>query len=218
VAQRIDVDEVIRLLEDGARLFDVLPHSIYVQEHLPSAENLPLETFSPEQVEEFDRGEPVITYCFDQHCDLSSRAARRLELEGFTKVNDLIGGRAAWTALGLPTEGVVADRRRIGNYTSTVDVVAPTATIGDVRALDPRFPVAIVDDGILVGAIAHSAADLPDDTPVRRAMVPAPATIRSETRVEDAIRQLRKDDLAEIFVTTVSGALFGIVRPDELAG
>jgi predicted transcriptional regulator len=101
---------------------------------------------------------------------------------------------------------------------SAVDAVAPTATIGDVRSLDPRFPVAVVDDGILVGSIAHTAAGLPNDTPVRRAMVPAPSTIRSEMRLEEAIRQLRKDGLAEIFVTTVSGALFGIVRPDELYG
>jgi CBS domain-containing protein len=113
---------------------------------------------------------------------------------------------------------VVADRRRVGNFASAVDEVAPDATIADVRALVPRYPVAVVDDGILVGALADTSQGLPDDTPVRRAMVPAPATIRSETRIEAAIRQLRKDKVAEIFVTTVNGALVGIVRPDELAG
>jgi hypothetical protein len=132
-------------------------------------------------------------------------------------VYDLIGGRATWTALGLPTEGGVADRRRLSNFVSEAPSISMRATIADVRALSPRYPVAVVaSNGIVVGSLEETAARLPADTPVARAMVPAPGTIRSEMRVEDALRQLREDNLDHVFVTTVSGALMGRVFTDEL--
>src|SRR5262245_49483444 len=146
MATGIDADEVIHLVESGAPLLDVLPHSIYQQEHLPAARSVPLETFRVDDVKDFARDQPIIVYCFDQHCDLSSRAAARLEAEGFTEVYDLIGGRARWTALGMPTEGSVADDRRVGRFVEEAPAVRFDATIADVRALDGRYPVAVVDD------------------------------------------------------------------------
>jgi rhodanese-related sulfurtransferase len=217
MATRVDVDEAIRLVAGGAPVIDVLPQKIYDQEHLPGAMNVPLETFRPDDVAAYDRDQPIVVYCFDQHCDLSARAARRLEAEGFTRVFDLIGGRASWTALGLATEGTVGDRRRIAHFVEPATSVALGSTIGDVRDLDPRYPVAVVTaEGILLGALEEPAGDLPGDTPVARAMVPAPGTIRSEMRVEQVVDQLGKDRLSHVFVTTVSGALFGLVRTDEL--
>jgi rhodanese-related sulfurtransferase len=217
VAKRIDADRVIRLVAAGAPLLDVLPNNIYQQEHLPGAVSVPLETFTPSDVAMFAKHKPIITYCFDQHCDLSSRAACRLEEEGFTDVYDLIGGRATWTALELPTEGSVADRRRIGQLADAAGFVPFGATVGDARALKARYPIAVVnDDGILLGAISDAGHRLPATTPVVRAMIPAPATIRPDTRVEDAVQQLRKDKLDHVFVTTVGGALIGLVRVDEL--
>ena len=132
-------------------------------------------------------------------------------------VYDLIGGRATWTALGLPTEGSVADRRRISNFVATADTTPFRSTVGDVRGLSVRYPVAVVGrDGIVVGSLEGSAASLPDDTPVSLVMVPAPATIRPEERVEHVVEQLRKDGLQHVFVTTVGGALMGRVFRDEL--
>ena len=132
-------------------------------------------------------------------------------------MHDLIGGRATWTALGLPTEGAVADRRRVSNFVAEAPHVAMQATIGDVVALAPRYPVAVVaDGGIVVGALEETAARLPAETPVARAMLPAPGTIRSEMRVDDVLQQLRNDGLDHVFVTTVSGALMGRVFTEEL--
>lgn len=129
----------------------------------------------------------------------------------------MIGGRASWVALGLPTEGSVADRRRVSNFVVEAPSVSMRATIGDMRALSARYPVAVVAaEGVVVGALEETAARLPADTPVARAMVPAPGTIRSEMRVEDALRQLREDKLDHVLVTTVSGALMGRVFTDEL--
>ncbi len=137
---------------------------------------------------------------------------------GFKQVHDLIGGRAAWTALGLPTEGEVGDRRRISDYVSPATTVRVGAKVKAVRGLGPqRFPIAVVDkDGVLLGAIDPSAASLPADTPVERAMVPAPGTIRPELRIEEVVEQLRSDGLDHVFVTAVNGVLVGLVVAEEL--
>jgi rhodanese-related sulfurtransferase len=192
-----------------------LPAAIYSQEHLPGAVNVPLETFRPDDVSGFDRNTAVVVYCFDQHCDLSSRAANRFELEGFAEVYDLIGGRAAWTTLGLPTDGTVGDRRRISHYVEPVVTVDAGAAIGDVA--DWPGSVAVVNTaGVLLGSLEAGAQGLPEDTPVTRAMVPAPGTIRPELRIDEVAARLRQDSLEQIFVTAVNGVLLGLVHRDRL--
>jgi len=216
--ERVDALEARQLVDGGVRILDVLPDSVYTQEHLPGATNMPLETFEPWQVDSFDRAEPLLVYCFDQHCDLSARASARLEHLGFEQVHDLIGGRAAWTAMGLPTEGEVADRRRISSYVTEVPTVAVDATIAELNALgEQRFPVPVTgDDGVVLGALHPTAAALPPATLVADVMVPAPGTIRPELRIDEVAEQLKKDGLDHVFVTAVNGVLVGLVVTDEL--
>jgi rhodanese-related sulfurtransferase len=216
--QRIDAVEANELIRDGITVIDVLPASIFRQEHLPGAVNIPLETFEPGQLDRFERADPLIVYCFDQHCDLSARATARFDRLGFEQVNDLIGGRAAWTALGLPTEGEVGDRRRISHHLSPVASVPVDATIDSVAELgSQQLPVALLDEhGILLGALDPAALGLPGDTRVEDAMVPAPGTIRPELRVDEVVAQLRRDGLEHVFVTSVDGVLLGRVVVEEL--
>ena len=136
----------------------------------------------------------------------------------FEHVHDLIGGRAAWTALGLPTEGTVADRDRISAYAAEVPTVAIDATLADVVGRDEvRFPVPVVNrDGVVLGAVEPSASSKPAATPVEDVMVPAPRTIRPEVRLDDAGEQLRQDRLDHVLVTAVNGVLIGRVVTDEL--
>jgi rhodanese-related sulfurtransferase len=215
---RVDALEAQQLIADGVRTLDVLPAAIYRQEHLPGAVSMPLETFEPAHVEGFERSQPLLVYCFDQHCDLSARASARLVQLGFEGVHDLIGGRAAWTAQGLPTEGAVGDRRRISGYVRDVATVGIDATIADLAALgEQRYGIAVLDDnGILLGAVDPGAAALPPATRVEDVMVPAPGTIRPELRIEEVSEQLRRDGLADVFVTAVNGTLLGLVVADEL--
>ena len=133
-------------------------------------------------------------------------------------VHDLVGGRAAWTAQGLPTEGSVGDRGRISQHLAKVATVGIGATIADVRDLGKsRWPVAVTsDDGILLGAVHPTAFDLPLSTPVERIMVPAPGTIRPELRISEAVEQLRRDGLDHVFVTAVNGALLGLAVTEDL--
>ncbi len=64
---RIDALGATQLLDQGAQFVDVLPASIFVQEHLPGAVSVPLETLTSASVDVLDRSKPVVVYCFDQH-------------------------------------------------------------------------------------------------------------------------------------------------------
>ena len=217
---RVDALEARQLVGDGVRAVDVLPSSVFEKEHLPGACSLPLETFEPGQVEAWDRAAPLLVYCFDQHCDLSSRAAARFGSLGFAAVHDLIGGRAAWTSLGYPTEGSVGDRRRISKYVIVADSVAIDSKIGDVVALGKQaYPVPVVDGAnVVVGAVDPVATGLSPTTPVADVMIPAPGTIRPERQIDDVVRQLAKDGLDHVLVTAVDGTLIGRVEVDQLRG
>lgn len=131
---------------------------------------------------------------------------------------DLIGGRAAWTALGLPTEGQIGDRDRISGFVLAAASVPIDGTIADVVALgDQHHPVAVLGPrDVLLGALQPTAAGLAPETPVEQAMIPAPGTIRSEMRVDEVAQQLRDDGLDHVFVTGVDGVLVGLVVADDL--
>lgn len=133
-------------------------------------------------------------------------------------MQELVGGRAAWTALGLPTEGAIGDRRRISHYVAEVPTLSVQSTIADLVALgEQRWPTPVVsDDGILVGAVHPTASKLPTSTPIERVMVPAPGTIRPELRIDKVLEQLHRDGLDHIFVTAVDGVLLGLVVTQEL--
>lgn len=214
---RVDALEAKDLIDGGIVVIDALPGTIWQQERLPGARSVPLEDFEPAVVDDLDRAEPVLVYCFDQHCDLSARMSRRLVELGFTAVHDLIGGRAAWTAQGLPTEGAVGDRRRIAGYLRELDGVGLDGTIGDVAAPADDLPTPVVtDDGVLLGALQPSARALPPDTAVADVMIPAPGTIRPELRIDEVVEQLERDGLAHVLVTRVDGTLLGAAVLDDL--
>jgi rhodanese-related sulfurtransferase len=64
---KTDVRGAQRLLAEGAQLIDVLPASIFEQEHLPGALSLPLESMSADAIADLDRTRTYVVYCFDQH-------------------------------------------------------------------------------------------------------------------------------------------------------
>lgn len=132
----------------------------------------------------------------------------------------LQGGRAAWTVLGLPTEGQVGDARRIGPRAVEVPTVAVDATVGDVLALGdfPYTVVVLAGDDVVVGALRPTVRALPPQTRVGDVMIPAPATIRPDLRVEEVARRFDKDGLDHLLVTTANGVLIGLVTMEDLGG
>ena len=115
--------------------------------------------------------------------------------------------------MGLPTEGYVGDHRRIASVVQVAPAVPIGATVADILALgDVPHAVAVLGcNNVLVGAVHSEARSLPPDTPVERVMIPAPATIRPDLRIDEVVTRLRKDRLDRIFVTAVNGALVGVV-------
>lgn len=61
----VDRDRVLRLLDDGAQLAEVLPRDEYDDEHLPGALHLPLKTLDRRSAAVLDAGRPVVVYCWD---------------------------------------------------------------------------------------------------------------------------------------------------------
>jgi rhodanese-related sulfurtransferase len=63
--ERIDRDEVRRLVDKGAQLVEVLPSPEFEEEHLPGAIHMPLRQVGSSAIELLDRNRPVIVYCWD---------------------------------------------------------------------------------------------------------------------------------------------------------
>src|SRR5712691_518454 len=97
-------EDVRRFIAEGAQLVEVLPRPEYDEEHLPAALHLPLKSLSvTSAAATLDPAKPVIVYCWDALCDMSPRAAWRLERLGFTPVYDYALGKVDWMAAGLPS-------------------------------------------------------------------------------------------------------------------
>jgi rhodanese-related sulfurtransferase len=65
MARQIDLQEVRRLMEQGAQIVDVLPAREYGEDHLPGAINLPLRRIEAEARRVLDPGRPIVVYCAD---------------------------------------------------------------------------------------------------------------------------------------------------------
>ena len=59
----IDVDDVQRMVGDGAQLVEVLPEKEYGAEHIRGAINIPLKKLGAEATARLQRDRPVIVYC-----------------------------------------------------------------------------------------------------------------------------------------------------------
>jgi len=99
--RRKDVKTLV--MQGRAQLVEVLPASEYKREHLPEAVNIPLDTMTAETTRVLRKDVAVIVYCADFQCDLSARAAWRLETMGFQEVYRYTPGKADWLAAGFET-------------------------------------------------------------------------------------------------------------------
>src|SRR5467141_2615691 len=105
--------------QERAQLIEVLPASEYKREHLPQAVNVPLSTMTAANTKFLRKDQAVIVYCADYQCDLSARAAWRLESMGFQEVYRYTPGKEDWIAAGFETEGENAARPRLKQYVKT---------------------------------------------------------------------------------------------------
>lgn len=87
-------------------LVEVLAPEKYEEFHLPRAINVPLGEGFEESVQQAipDKNAEIVVYCWDEDCDASPKAARKMEQLGYQNVYDYEAGKADWKQAGLPIE------------------------------------------------------------------------------------------------------------------
>ncbi|MEA2448791.1 MAG: phage shock protein [Thermoleophilaceae bacterium] len=65
MAERIEHEELQRLIDGGVQLVEVLPHEEYEELHLPGAIGIPLKQLDAETCARLDKRSPVVVYCWD---------------------------------------------------------------------------------------------------------------------------------------------------------
>ena len=147
---------------------------------------------------------------------MSPRAASRLESIGFEQVYDYVAGKADWGSAGLPLEGANGSNTRAGAHLRT-DV--PTCRLDerlqavcehlDQSGWDTCFVVD--EDRVVLGRLGRRAIRGREDVSAEQAMTPGPSTIRPSARLANVVERMRKQNLANLPVTTSDGRLMGLL-------
>jgi rhodanese-related sulfurtransferase len=224
VVTNLDTPALRDLLEqrDDVQLLEVLPEAEFREEHLAGAISLPLTDMTRRRLDEegLDPRKPTVVYCFDTQCDLSPRAAHRLEALGFTDVSDYVAGKAAWLGDGLPSGGLRRPEQRVGSLADPkVPTVPADATIGEVTGVleDADDVVVVLDrDDVVLGLLRKETAGLDPTTPVIDAVQPGPSTFRPSMTVRELVGYFRRSDEARAIVSTNGGEWIGLIRRDDV--
>jgi len=202
-----------------AQLVEVLPASAYKKEHLPHAVNIPLEIMNSETTRTLRKDQAVIVYCQDFQCDLSARAAWRLETMGFQEVYRYTPGKADWLAVGWETEGTQAKKPRIKQVLhKDVPTCSLRERLEDVKSRRrPNQDICVVvnDRNIVLGVVSGESWDANPQARIVDIMQPGPHTVRPDLEPKDAERVLRSADSDSAIVTTSDGELLGVIKPAQ---
>ncbi|WP_180687630.1 CBS domain-containing protein [Streptomyces gossypiisoli] len=217
-ARLFDRQEVFRLAEqEMAQLVEVLPRKTYEQAHLPGAVQMGLHQVDEQAPKQLDTSRPVIVYCADQLCDLSPRAAARLEQLGFTQVYDYVLGKADWLAAGLPFEGQLSEVRLAGDVADrNVLTCTGDQPLHEVLAmLDEtarRWCVVVDAEQVVLGLLPHEDAASPTEGTAGKAMRAGPTTVRADQQLGPLLERMNHTGTQAIPVTDPEGRLLGLLE------
>lgn len=103
----VELEEVRRLIGEGATVVDARARELYLEGRLPSALSLPLEEAEPlpgSFREAVSTNSVVIVYCSGYGCPDSFDLGVLLLAEGYRDVRVFEGGFPEWHDAGLPVE------------------------------------------------------------------------------------------------------------------
>jgi rhodanese-related sulfurtransferase len=212
----IELEEVQQLIGEGAQLLDVMSREAYDDSHLPGAIHISLKELDEQTAARLDRDRPVITYCSDYQCDMSPRAAWRLEELGFTKVYDYVPSKIDWFANGLPREGKAAETPWTGDLArDDVPTCAPNDRVGDIRerVLASGYDLCVVvnEHNVVLGLLRGDALSKDPNANVGDVMELGPKTQRPDNPVEKLLQSRANQGVKNWIVTTSHGVLLGVV-------
>jgi rhodanese-related sulfurtransferase len=220
MARAVDLPRVRELIANGAQLVEVLPRDEYDELHLPGALHLPLKELDAQRADALlDRSRAVIVYCWDALCDMSPRAAARLETLGYDAY-DYALSKVDWMAHGLPIEVTEATHPtalaliRDDVATCTLDE-SPDDIAVRIDASRYGFALALSRDRVVLGRVRRSRLD-DAVANVESALEPGPSTIRPHTTIEELNERLARSEIQTLIVTDPEGKLFGVVRRDDV--
>ncbi|MBG0826690.1 hypothetical protein HS041_02735 [Planomonospora sp. ID67723] len=219
MVQHIDRDAVRDLLETrDAQLVEVLPRKEYDWAHLPGARNLPLKELDAQTAAELDRSRPVVVYCHDSICDMSSRAASRLERLGFGEVYDYDASKMDWLSADLPYEGEAL-------LVSSVMRRDPVVAFPDDRVaeLEPRVVtdpagmavVALREGKVVQGVVgARELKGAAPDATAEEIMRFGVTTVRPSEELGGLLERMDQAKIHTMVVTRTDGTLAGLLATD----
>lgn len=210
----VDRRGVRALVDRGAQLVDVLDPKEFDDSHLPGAINIPAPKLAELATKTLDPSRPTIVYCYDVLCDLSPRAAWRLETLGFTDVYDYVASKMDWLGAGWPFEGARADQPHLAALAEAVPTCALGDRTADLRDVvgDAAFCVVVDDRRIVLGLVRAEA--LAVDAPIADVLQEAPKTARPHVSTVEMVDELDKSPQPWILVTNLDGTLVGFADPD----
>jgi rhodanese-related sulfurtransferase len=218
----VDVEGVQELIARGAQLVEVLPKHEYRQLHLPRAMNLPLSELDARSAQRLDRGRPVVVYCWDALCDLSPRAAARLDQLGF-EAYDYALSKVDWMARGLPVEGSSAtEPTALSLLREDVPTCALNDDVATLRARIDASPFGFalaLRDRTVMGRVRRTRLDeAADSATAETVMEPAPSTVRPHIPLDELERRFQNGGAQTLILTTPAAELIGVVRRADLPG
>jgi rhodanese-related sulfurtransferase len=218
MARVFDTAGVAELAAHGAQLLEVLPAAEYREEHLPGAINIPLPELTPEAADRLDRDRPVVVYCYDLQCDLSSRGAALLEALGHPDVYDYAASKVAWFAMGLPSEGSVPRAERAGAIARPAATCAPGTTLAELPEAGPGGVVLVVDDrNVVLGAVDPTRiAGAGGAATALEVAAPAPTSVRPSITAGELVRSMDRAAEGHVVGSTLDGVQVGIVERADL--
>ena len=220
----LDTPALRRLLDerkDDVQLLEVLPRGEFADEHLEGARSLPLTDLTRRRIaeEQLDPDRPTVVYCFDTQCDLSPRAAHRLEALGFTDVYDYVAGKAAWLGDALPSGGLRRPEQRVGSIADPdVPTIAADATVDDAAPAFEHSDVAIVlnEHRVVLGVLRPETTRLDPKTKVIDAVQPGPSTFRPSMTIRELVEYFDKSDESRAIITSNGGQWIGLIRREDV--
>lgn len=213
MVQIIDREAVRDLAVQGALLVEVLPEEEYAWAHLPGAVHLPLKELEERAGKELEPDRLLIVYCHDFQCDLSPRAARRLERLGYGRVFDYVGGKMDWLSFDLPYEGkAVLVSQRVRRDPIRVGLDDPVEAMADQILADPAKLAVVTDlDQKVHGVLGErELAATGADTSAEVVMRVGVKTVRPSEEVGPLTQRMDSAGVSEVVVSRSDGTLVGL--------